>query len=95
MQELVKGQKVYYARIFESVGMFELIDLKIRTVEDTWFVGTEQRTKQAFLFGKDSINKTVFLDRGEALELVIEAQETYKKTHKEKDSMGDDIEETN
>jgi hypothetical protein len=69
--------------------MFELIDLKIRTVADTWFVGTEQRTKQAFLFGMNAIDKTVFLDRQEALELVLDAQEKYKKTHKEKDNKED------
>ena len=89
MQELTKGQKVYYARIFESVGMFEVIDLKIRTVEDTWFVGTEQRTKQAFLFGMNAIDKTVFLDRQQALDLVLDAQEKYKKTHKDKDKEED------
>ena len=88
--ELTKGQKVYYARVFESVGVFELIDLKIRTVADTWFSGTEQRTKQAYIFNMNDINKIVFLERNEALELVIEAQETYKKTHKEKGSMDDD-----
>ena len=89
MQELTKGQKVYYARIFESVGMFEVIDLKIRAVEDTWFVGTEQRTKQAFLFGMNAIDKTVFLDRQQALDLVLDAQEKYKKTHKDKDKEED------
>ena len=77
--EVTKGQKVYYARIFESVGMFEVIDLKIRTVEDTWFVGTEQRTKQAFLLGMNSINKTVFFDRQQALDLVLAAQSKSKK----------------
>lgn len=91
--ELVKGQKVYYARIFESVGMFEVIDLKIRAVEDTWFTGTEQRTKQAFLFGMNAIGKTVFLDRQQALDLVIDAQEKYKKTHKDKDKEEDEDEE--
>lgn len=87
--ELVKGQKVYYARIFESVGMFEVIDLKIRAVEDTWFTGTEQRTKQAFLFGMNAIGKTVFLDRQQALDLVLDVQEKYKKTHKDKDKEED------
>lgn len=91
--ELVKGQKVYYARIFETVGMFEVIDLKIRAVEDTWFTGTEQRTKQAFLFGMNAIGKTVFLDRQQALDLAIDAQEKYKKTHKDKDNEEDEDEE--
>ena len=93
MQELTKGQKVYYARIAESIGMFELIDLKVRTVADTWFVGTEQRTKQAYMLGMNDINKTVFLDRQQALDLVIDAQEKYKKTHKDKDKEEDEEEE--
>jgi hypothetical protein len=77
--ELTKGQKVYYTRIFESVGVFEVIDLKIRTVEDTWFVGTEERTKQAYMLGIGSINKTVFFTRQQALDIVLEAQAHSKK----------------
>lgn len=76
---LTKGQQVYYAKIFETIGMFEVIDLKIRTVEDTWFVGTEKRTKQAYLFEKSAIDKNVFLDRQQALDLVLSAQSKSKK----------------
>ena len=93
MQELTKGQKVYYARISEPAGIFEVIDLKIRTVEDTWFVGTEQRTKQAYMLGTNMVEKTVFFERHEALELVIEAQENSKKQSKEKCSIGNDGED--
>ena len=45
-----KGQIVYYARILPSVDIFEILELKIRTVEDDYFVGTDNNTQQAFLF---------------------------------------------
>lgn len=92
--ELKKGQKVYYARILEPVGKFEVIDLKIRTIADTWFVGTEKRTNFAYLFGMDTINKDVFFDRNVALKLVLEAEANCKvKFTKEKDFEEDDDDE--
>lgn len=74
-----KGDKLYYARILESVGMFEVIDLKIRTVEDTWFVGVDNRTKQSFLFGTKCLNNSVFLQRDEALQKVKNAEKHCKR----------------
>ena len=78
--ELTKGQKVYYARILEPVGVFEVIEVKLRTVEDMWFAGIENRTKHAYLFSNKDINKNVFFDRDEALDIVKAAEENCKKT---------------
>ena len=78
--ELTKGQKVYYARILEPVGIFEVIEIKLRTIEDTWFVGTENRSKQAYMFSKNMLNKTIFFNRDEALAVVKAAEKNCKKT---------------
>ena len=45
--EIKKGDILYVARIIPSCGIYEIIELKIRTVEDTYFVGTDKYTKQA------------------------------------------------
>lgn len=83
MQQLTKRQVVYYARIIETVGIYEVLELRLRTIEETYFVGTEKKTKHAYLFGVNSINKTVFFDRKQALNLVKEAEKNKKEISKE------------
>ena len=41
--ELKKGGIIYYARIMPNLGVFDVYELKIRTVADTYFVGTDKR----------------------------------------------------
>lgn len=65
---------VYHTRIFHSLGIYDLDELRIRTVTDTYFVGIEKRTKKAFLFPYSAIDKTVFLDRSKALKKVKEME---------------------
>ena len=71
---LKKSDIVYHARILPTVGMYDLDELKIRTIEDTYFVGVEKRNKTAFLLPYSSIGKTVFLNRKEALQKIKEAE---------------------
>ncbi len=74
MNNLKKNDIVYYAKILPSVGVYEICELKIRTVEDTYFVGVDKRDKHAYLFAYDNIDKTVFKDRKVALKVVQEAE---------------------
>lgn len=78
------GDIVYYAQIMPTIPIFEVLELKIRTINesnlnDKWFVGTENHTKHAYLFEYDSINKTVFLNREEALKIVKQEEKKCKK----------------
>lgn len=66
-----KGETLYYARIHPSIGMFELVDIKVCTITPLWFTGVKQQT---FLFDNSDVNKTVFKDRKKALEKVKEAE---------------------
>lgn len=75
---LNKGDKVFYARILPSTGTYDLCDLNIRTVEDTYFVGVDKKDKRAYLFGYDSLGKEVFEDRKEALATVKKAEKNKK-----------------
>lgn len=74
-----KNDVLYYARISHNLGMYELCELKVRTVKNTYFVGIENITKIAFLFGYDLIGETVFFDRRKALKKVKEAEKNKPK----------------
>lgn len=74
-----KGSTVYYAQCLEPVGVFEVLELIIRTVEDTWFVGIEKKDKQALLFNNKDIGTHIFFDRKDALMTVKEAEANCKK----------------
>lgn len=80
---LKKGQIVYYARIMPSVGMYEILELKLRTVTDEYFVGIEKREKHAYLFGYSTLNKCIFEDRRDALKFVKEAEKNKKEISEE------------
>ena len=73
-QTLHKKDIVYHTRILPTIGLYDLDELKIRTVMDTYFVGIEKHTKRAFLFPYSSIGKTIFLDRKDALKKVKESE---------------------
>ena len=72
--KLKKKDTVYYAKIMPTVGIYDVCELKIRTVEKTYFVGIDKHDKHACLFGVGSIGKTVFIDREEALKVVQKAE---------------------
>ena len=83
MSDLKRKDIVYYARILPSSNVYDILELKIRTVEDNWFVGIEKRDKQAFLFHDKDIDKTIFTDRKKALKVVQEAEKRKKTINEE------------
>lgn len=83
MIDLKKKDIVYYARIIPSVGIYDIYELMIRTVEDDYFVGIEKRDKHAYLFNNSSYNKIVFKDRKVALKLVQNAEKNKKQISEE------------
>lgn len=75
-----KGDILYYSRINPKAGIYDLCELKIRTVNDTYFVGVDKRDKQAHIFGYNALNSIVFENRAEALNKVKQAQKNNKET---------------
>lgn len=73
-----KGDIYYYTRIIPNVGIYDLLEIKIRSIYDTYFVGIERRNKQAFLFNYSDIDKILFVDRKIALKVVKEAEKNKK-----------------
>lgn len=79
MTNLKKKDIVYYARIMPSIGIYDICELKIRTVEDTYFVGVDKRDKHAYLFNNNSIGSIIFIERKDALKLVQDAEKNKVK----------------
>ena len=76
-----KGEIIYYARIIPNIS-YDVYELKVRTIEDTWFSAIEKRSKMTFIFNNEDIDISVFYDRNIALKKVKEA-EKYKKEYTE------------
>lgn len=71
---LKKKDRLYYARIIPKTRIFEVCEVLVRTVEDTWFVAIDKRDKHAYLFVYDDIGEILFYGRKEALSKVLEAE---------------------
>ena len=79
----MKNDIVYYARIVPETDIYDVCELKIRTVKDDWFVGVDKRDKHAYLFYGSSINDSVFYERKNALNKVREAENNKKYVNQE------------
>lgn len=78
-KEIKKADIVYWARVIPSVGIYDVIELKIRTVAEDFFVGIENSTKHAYLFNMDDLNKIIFFKRDNALNLVKESEKSKSR----------------
>ena len=74
---------VYYARIMPKLDIYDVYELKVRTVEDTYFSTIDKRDKKSYLFSYNDIGKTVFLNRQEALNKTKEAEKNKPKVSTE------------
>ena len=75
---ITKKDKLYYARIIPSTGIYEVCELTVRTVTGSWFSGVDKRDKHVYLFDFNALDNTVFEDRGTALKLVQNAEKNKK-----------------
>lgn len=79
MVQLKKKDRLYYARIIPKTRIYEVCEVIVRTVKDTWFVTVDKRDKRAYLFNNSDIDAIVFFDRKIALEKVLEAEKSAPK----------------
>lgn len=82
-KKINKGDVLYWARIIPDCDYYEIEELKIRTVEDDYFVGTNNRNKQAYLFSYSKLDKILFVNRKSALAIIKEAEKNKKKVSNE------------
>ena len=64
------GQIMYWTRVHPQINIFDLYDLQIRTLYDTYFACVDKRTKQSYVFSYNDVNKTIFINRDEALVII-------------------------
>lgn len=79
MVRLKKGDRLFYARILPTVRIYDVCEIIVRTVRDTYFVGVDKRDKRAYLFYFDDIDTILFKDRNSALEKVQVAESNLPK----------------
>ncbi len=70
MKVINKGDKLYFARIIPKVNIYDVCELRIRTVEEDYFVGIDKRDKQAHVFGYNRLDEDLFENRSDALRKV-------------------------
>lgn len=83
--QINKKDKLYYARIIPKTGIYEVCEISIRTVENTWFVGIDKRDKHAYMFNYSDLNTILFKERKDALEKVKNAEKNKLKISEETD----------
>lgn len=72
-----KGEVLYYARIVPNI-LYEVLEIKVRMIENNWFSGVEKRTKQVYMFSKNQIDDIVFASRNDALEKVRASENDFE-----------------
>ena len=80
---LTKGNIVYYARIMPKLDVYDVYELKVRTVENTYFSTMDKRDKKSYLFSYNDIGKTVFFNWQEAVNKTKEAEKNKPKVSAE------------
>lgn len=78
-----KKDKLYYAQILPRVDVYNVLEIIVRSVYDTYFVGIEKRDKHAYLFDFKELNRTIFTNRKEALDIVQIAEDNKKTVSEE------------
>ena len=82
-KEIKPNDVVYYARIMPKLGIYDVHDLKVRSTEDTYFVGVDVRNKHSFIFSYKDIGKSIFINREDAVTKAKEAEKNKPKVSTE------------
>lgn len=74
-----KNDVFYYTRIIPNCEIYDVLEIKIRSVYDDYFVGVEKIDKHVFLFYYSNIDKILFRDRKIAVNKANEAEKNKRK----------------
>ena len=83
------GSTVYAARIIPNIS-YDVNELTIRTITDTYFVGVDTKTRRSYIFEWSEYEKTVFRHRSDALEKVKDAESHRTKIYQKRVDLDDD-----
>lgn len=82
-QDVNIGHTYYYARTIPNVGIYDVCELKIRTVEEEYCVGVDKHDKHAYLLDDNTIQKSLYINRKNCLEAVHEKEKNSPKISSE------------
>lgn len=73
------GQIVFYTRILPTAGIYDLLEIKLRTVEDTYIVGCDEKDHTAYLVSEIEAETCIFTSRKDALNKIKEEKKKGKE----------------
>lgn len=73
-----KGDVWYFARIIPRNSVYEVCELKIRTITEDYIVGIDKYDKHAYLINNLEIPRLLFKNRKDALDTVLLAEKDEK-----------------
>lgn len=80
--DLKKGKLVYWVRVVPRCQIFDVIDMKVRTVTDDYFTACyTEGLGQTQLFNFSDIDHIVFESRAEAIEICSDREEEWYNSH--------------
>ena len=79
MRVIGLGDVVFWARVHPETGIYEVCELRVRTVYPDCFVGVDKDSRRAFILSYEECDTTVFEDRRLAVSLVKEAEKKKKE----------------
>lgn len=74
-----KNDVFYYTRIIPNCEIYDVLEIKIRSVYDDYFVGVEKIDQHVFLFYYSNIDKILFRDRKIAVNKANESEKNKRK----------------
>jgi len=67
-EDLRKGDTVIFARVLPKIGYYELLDLHIVSINESYCTGADTKTKQTFLFDRKYAETVLFTNRNKAID---------------------------
>ena len=80
---LKKKDVLYYAQILPNVGIYNVCEMIVCSLYDTYFAAIDKREKKRYLFNYSDIDKIIFSDRLTALTIVTDAEKNKPKVSNE------------
>ena len=77
--QIQKDDIIYFSHVLPKLNVYEVLEMKIRTVGVNWFVASSTKNRNnVYAFTDDDINQIVFLTYQEAYEHMKQQKESAK-----------------
>ena len=77
--QMQKDDRIYFSHVLPKLNVYEVLEMKIRTVGINWFVASSTKNRNnVYAFTDDDINQIVFQTYREAYEHMSRQKESEK-----------------